>query len=141
MTYLTSFRCPRGYVEVFENPTKKEIEQVGWQTPEREIRWAADAKTRKFYIWNSYGLHEAVFEMIVGSKKYTPRLLSGIGEYKKGNFITGLWGAPAVSICPEGSLDVLINTDWTWVHKWLDITCIIDWMNKSSTRSVALTPN
>jgi hypothetical protein len=119
-----------GYVELFQNPTKSEIEEVSWQTVEREIRWAADSETRDFYVWNCYGLHDRVFEILTGSKKYNPRVLSGIGEFKKGEFTTGLWGAPVISVYPEGSLDLLRKTDWSWVHTWLDITCITDWMKK-----------
>lgn len=119
--YLTGFKKYGHIVDVYENPTKKELREIGDKT-----RFIADAKNKKVYVWSAMGaVHGDTWTKI---KKETndPRSL-----YKAGDLLTGVWEGnfarmyAADYMAPAVRKKVKEN-DWSFVSKWYDITDLVE---------------
>jgi len=62
-TYVTAKKVPDGYLQVFSNPTSTELSSI--TKDKKEIRFIADSKAKKVYVFDSYlATHENVSDLI-----------------------------------------------------------------------------
>lgn len=97
------------YVECFENPSKKEVSDIG-----NNVRWILDAKNKKAYAFNGLDcLHGDAWRQIakeIGDSRsmyHTPELLP-VETYANKTEITTLF---------KDAYDPKV--DWSWAKKYL----------------------
>ena len=130
---------PKKYVEVFVNPTNYEMEEVAKDGPRQEIRFFADGRNKKVYIFSNEEIHSTVLQGLglAGydyKTAFTPKkqLLTGVAQ--KVNNKWTMTGSDAIgsllysASSKEGTenwerdyLHMLFNTDWSWANKWIEV--------------------
>jgi urate oxidase len=107
-------------IEVFVNPSQKELRR---QATEGWIRFIADNKTKKLYIWGGLiELHDIVWRrMKIDSRKATnsSSLLSGSAK-KKGTRFT-MVDSSTLRLGKEEVISDIKNTDWSWIERYIDL--------------------
>lgn len=103
------------WVEFFVNPSKREMEDASGQGRGgvTAIRFVADDKKKKLYVWNPLFLHHSAWKEIGDRRVYSndSTILAGIAE-KQG----GRWVMTSAS-SKRGTID-----QWKWVEKWINIS-------------------
>lgn len=119
--YFGSFtpKFSRKYIEIFTNPSKKELAEAAKNSSDRAVRFAADAKKKKIYAWSSDGTHQEILDEIYGSFDYPPHVLTGIVKLKGGKWTVTPNGVPMLEL--YSNVDKLKATDWSWVERWFNI--------------------
>jgi hypothetical protein len=134
--YSSSFKNRGHYVEIFVNPSRKEMSEIG-----SDIRFIADDETRKVYIWDAekafhldiYYYSEERFSKTGKSVKIEEdeplysNLLEGIGIRKSGDYVMieshaldgfGREGFPGT----EAFLEDFLGRNWSWVDRYVRVT-------------------
>lgn len=85
--FYKGFKSGGQYVEVWENPTGREMSEAGGK--HKAIRFTADSKTKTVYVWDAMTqVHHYVWEKIGDSRHaYDPSLLNGTARYIKGEWL------------------------------------------------------
>ena len=111
------------YVEIFVNPSKKEFNDAAGKASfdhwaGRYVRFYADMKKKKVYIWNPETIHDDIWKKIGDGRSYNnSTLLSGVAQ-----LIGGKW---TMFDSDEGVKHILRDykpSDWEWVDKWIRVT-------------------
>ena len=118
------------YHEIFVNPTKKELDIVYNEEPYNEyysgIRFIADNKNKKLYVFNSNLLHGYAVEKIFKAKRITfdlnYQLITGIienNDYTVTNSDSLLFDLKRAGNDAYMYLKFLLKTDWSWIDKYI----------------------
>ena len=124
--WLTAFKKYGHTLEVFENPSKKEMR--GW---EDSFRFIADAKRQKVYMWPATGaIHGDAWvhikKMLNDARHLykSSTLVPGTCEKRKNVFIYGGMGIPR-SVAQQYDYE-----DWDFVKKYIPYDALMDEMRK-----------
>lgn len=110
------------YVEIFENPSKREFEDVAgtssWERNkygDKYVRFFIDNKRKKVYIWSPDVIHSDVAQLVFGSKYewVSPTRVAGV-SIKEG----GRWKMVA-SDSPTNIQLKWIKLDLSWAEKYI----------------------
>lgn len=124
--YLGRYTLYGKSIEVFVNPSKKELKDIITIDGKRknDIRFIADRKKKKLYAWNSIGgIHYDIWYRIGDNRRYDDvTLFSGLAEVKGGKMImyeshvlpTTLMDGYFYSTDPIGDF----IEDFKWVNKY-----------------------
>ena len=109
------------YVEIFSNPTSRDFRDASQQ---RGVRFAADMKKKKVYIWDPYVLHAEVAQGALTdySDRQFGRWIMGTAENKGGKWV--MIDQSGASVGPH--LDVNPPERWKWVDKYIQVTDYLD---------------
>ena len=104
------------YVEFFENPSKREMLEVGKVGQElggkMTIRFIADNKKKKVYVWTSAVMHNKAWKLLGGHGSYYGKgKLAGVAEYNRGN-----WEMISATSFVDKHLE-----DFRWVEKYIQV--------------------
>jgi hypothetical protein len=113
-----SFAFQGNYVEVFVNPDSREFRDAIMGSDYGEIRFLADAKKKKVYIWSAEkALHLFVAKQL-NISTYAPHILAGeASAFAPGRkpYMTGSFalGGP--------DREKILKNNWTWLEKYIDV--------------------
>ncbi len=117
------------YVEIFENPSKKELKEItdagGYDT----VRFFADNRIKKVFAWNPRLIHTQTLRHITKIKPFkspqeADNFIAGIAEQKGQNWVMTS-GADLLGLVNNNNLfsNKLINVDdWKWADKYISVT-------------------
>jgi len=121
--YLERIKTRKGSVEIFINPSRKElIESNG----KYGIRFIADNKTKKLYVWNAYDAnHFDVWKQLKGKELpyIDVDMFHGLAETKGGKVI--LKETHQVRVWVFDKQDDKIKQlykNFQWMNKYIDIS-------------------
>lgn len=119
--YLTGFKQYGHIVDVYVNPTKKELKEIGEKT-----RWIADAKSKKLYVWSAMGAVHGDTWAKLRKEMNDPRHL-----YKSDELLTGVWEGTfarmyAIDYMAPSVRKRIKDQDWSFVSKWYDISGVLE---------------
>ena len=114
--YLTGFKKYGHTVEVFENPTRSELRDVGGR-----FRFIADAKRQKMYIWSAMGAIHADAWLNIKKQLNDSRPL-----YKSSTLVPAVYENGYVHIfaakgIPRSIAQQYEYEDWNFVNKYVPI--------------------
>lgn len=120
------------FVEVFENPTKKEFRDAANSTSWDKIsgnfvRFIADLKKKKVYVWHPESIHADAWKQF-GDNRYIadPTLLAGAAKIERGK-----WKMVDSDSGVSRNITNYGIEDWEWANKWIDVTTYLeDWKVK-----------
>lgn len=138
-------------VDIFVNPGSSDFLELNKTIPSKQVRFFIDGKNKKFYVWDSNCLHGMAARAIsseiysrFNSQDINKGILSGHGKIQ-GNKIqfegsdvlrTVMDGAKIdKSRGVSGSVDLwylesIINMDWSWSSKYVDIKNLLTKIKK-----------
>ena len=124
--YLKGKQYYGNFVDILENPSSREvIDLFGKKVPEflKDIRFIADAETKKVYVWNS---ELATHNMVQGDIGYPnvndrPNIILGTGKVSGGKPTITEWDYSRY-VASKKNLDFLEKL-FTYKWGWLD-ACI-----------------
>ena len=121
----------RSNYEVFVNPTKKEIKDAIGDSD--GYRYTIDFKHKKVYVFSADAVHEDLFNMVDELPSYFmywngDRTHSFIftGAVERGN----VHYSDAILVYAGDDLRALLDQDWKWVSKYLDVKAIRNMIEK-----------
>lgn len=122
--FAEGFNHWSGYVEIFVNPSRKEMNEALKQgSTGKTVRFIADGKTKKLYVWSIDVLHALAWKEL--------GFTTG-GGYAMGNNLAGIAErhvpGPRWIMTEATSLVNKKKYDWSWA-KQIEIT---DYVNKWS---------
>jgi hypothetical protein len=115
--YLTGFKKYGHMVDVFENPSKKEMAEIGTGT----FRFILDSKRQKIYVWSAMGsVHTDAW---INIKK---QLNDSRPLYKSSTIIPGTFENNSVYIYGAKGIPRAISAqyqyeDWDFAKKWIPL--------------------
>lgn len=123
--YLIGFKKYGKIVDIYENPTKKELREIG-----KDIRWIADSKRQKVYMWPAIqSIHLDAWLQI---KK---ELNDSRPLYKSDTIMTGVTFPDGRSVMfsakaygPEARARMR-QEDWSFTSRYFDIEDIFKTFN------------
>jgi hypothetical protein len=121
-TYYKTFRISNKDVEVFINPTRKEMLELTQLSPYKAFRFFADNMPEKFYAWDAEIYHSNMYEHLkleLSASKHSEDLFYGTAKLKHGRFtIVEDWGyrIPKYRV-----------VNWAWTNKYVNIN---EFLNK-----------
>ena len=111
------------YIEVFVNPSKKEMldassqgEKLPMDRPGRNVRFMADLKKKKIYVWSPNITHHTVIKNMknIGYSDSTGTWLLGTATQLGGKF---------TMTASDSGIGVDTNsTKWAWIDKYINVT-------------------
>uniref|UniRef100_A0A6M3K3V2 Uncharacterized protein n=1 Tax=viral metagenome TaxID=1070528 RepID=A0A6M3K3V2_9ZZZZ len=120
--------------EVFINPTIKEIMGIG----SNDIRFVADNKKKKFYIWDAYkNIHVSIWDNVIGdsNREFNDKtLFTGIAKLKGGKMHMHMSDELEhdKNTTERSVIQSLFENDWDWVDKYIiDFSIYIKKMRES----------
>ena len=124
--WLTAFKKYGHTLEIFENPSKKEMREIG-----NVFRFIADAKRKKMYIWPATGAVHSDAWIHIKKQLNDSRplyksstLIPGVPEQSGWIHIYGQKGIPrAIS-------DQYGYEDWSFAKKYIDLNKLQDTLDK-----------
>lgn len=127
--YFGTMRTFSGYnsgdYDIFINPSKKEIKEAIGDSA--GYRYTIDFKNKKVYVFSANAVHADLFNVIDELPTYFmywngDRTHSFIftGAVEKGN----AHYSDALAIYAGDDLRALLEQDWKWVNKYLDVKAI-----------------
>ena len=123
------------YIEIFENPSKKELREL---THQYGVRFFADKRIKKVYAWDPRLIHTQALRYLKHKIKpfKTPaegdNLIAGIAEERGGEYHM-TQGADVLGLVNSNNLfgNILIDIDsWSWVDKYIKITPFLKRISK-----------
>jgi hypothetical protein len=143
--YKTSFRIGSNYIEIFSNPSKKELLSCG-----DEIRFTADADKKEVYVWDgNLAIHDDANKTLgYGGLWFKKPILTGIAQ-KEGSTYYAYRSdeLESINLSPPGSeefLTKLLSYDWDFVNRYINIKDLLQILSiklqdykKSGTKSWA----
>jgi len=111
----------KGDCEVFVNPTIKEIIEIN----SNEIRFVADNKKKKFYIWDAnLEIHVGIWDNVIGdsNREFNDKtLFTGITKVKDGKLHIKRSDELEYSkkTVERSVIQSLFENDWDWVDKYI----------------------
>ena len=114
--WITAFKKYGHVVEVFENPTPKEIREF-----KKAFRFILDSKNKKVYIWDAMGaVHSDGWKHIKNDIGDTRML------YQTGDLLPGTLENKSINIYGSKGIHpkfrkLMRETDWSFASNWLDI--------------------
>lgn len=112
--YYERVKTDNGSVEVFVNPSSKELYEIG-----NAVRFIADANKKEIYVWYFNFLHQEVQSKLRLPKAGRPGIIWG--EAEKENRIYRMTHSYEVSM-KKVSAETLLKWDWTWADRHIEIT-------------------
>ena len=111
-----------GTVEIFENPSRKEMREA---MDKFGLRFIADSKNKKVYVWKSSEmLHSHAWTEIKKETGDTRKL------YKTPELLTGQFKTKAISdssgFLHQDTRNEMKSLDWSWTNRWFDLTEVIN---------------
>jgi len=122
-------------VAVFVNPNSRDVaklikmmkQSLRWPY---EIRFAADLRNQKVYVWDAYEkIHVDFYKEIIGHIDYeeeSTQWISGSGEISNGKIFaidSDLWADTLLDEVVLPTLETFIETDkYNWIDKYMDTT-------------------
>lgn len=124
-------------VDVFENPTSSDLKELSKQAKDfqlnlTEVRYIADARKQKVFVFNSELAIHADIRMILGysTEHYkTPHLLNGEARFQRGKLSAlsqrdliskSFWYfSNHPSQVDKFYLEESLNYDWSWLEKYV----------------------
>lgn len=100
-------------VEVFVNPTKKEIDEV---SDKDAARFIANPKTKRIYIFTPDVIHYSVAKRVRSGTENPLKTLWGVA-HKKNNQWTMLTSDTARA--KKSIIEYLVKFDWGWSEKYI----------------------
>ena len=133
--YSFGFKHVGKYIEVFSNPSQKEIKEIG-----KSLRFFADNKSRKIYAFNGYNLihgqaWEYFPEKVKKGRGFIDTSLLPIAKESKYVFIDTLYVGDEENRHVKGVLD----QDWKWVDKYVKVSPILNRLRKEMERNETTT--
>lgn len=116
--FVTAQKLRAGYFEVYENPTTKELETV---TEDGHIRFIADSKTKKVYVFPVSFLHAMAFDALglPSDMEERSRFVTGIAAQEGSSREWHVVATFSVSMAVKfGEYDVL-KKDWAWTKQYV----------------------
>lgn len=138
--YVNAQKTPNGYVQVFSNPSQSELKSIVQNSKSSSsskcmIRFIADARDRKVYIWDAYLAVHDDGRKIIGfptSIMQTPYLVNGLAWITNGKMIGPSWVSTETVIKDSGSksnpkermkcltyLDQVFSYNWDWLDNYI----------------------
>jgi hypothetical protein len=137
--YFSSKKVPGGYLEIFENPTQSEVKEITKKHQEKrgigEVRFTADAKLKKVYVWDSWVATHQEARNVIGIKdppEDTPYLLNGTAYVEDNNkpkmmtwddFNFNINAVPFKNTKPGNVAYEFLNSvfsyKWDWLEKYV----------------------
>jgi hypothetical protein len=126
--YLTAIKDYGSIVEIFVNPTKKEMrDDVG-----DIFRFIADAKNKKVFMFSQHTLHSRAWANAISKETndnrrlyFDPDLFAGVVE---GNKVYN-WGVQDKMFTREVLEEWMTHPDmFDWAKKWVNIS---EWMKRN----------
>jgi hypothetical protein len=123
--FLTAYQGPWGdeYFEIFVNPTKREMKDI--QDKHRNIRFIADSKKRKVYVFSTNSLHRRTWDEHIAPetgdsrKMYSDETL--FGGAMEGNTLVN-YGVQDGLYPKDVLAEWVLHPDvWKFAQKWFDI--------------------
>jgi len=110
-------------IEIFENPSKKEIVDASVTAfgVSRYVRFIADPKTKKMYVWSANLIHADVVPQIY-NKSYSSiifNVLPGIAKHEGGRWV--VTSADETTVTPD-RYNWVFQHDWKWADRYIDIS-------------------
>lgn len=117
--YLTGFKKYGHMVDVFENPTKKEMKEI--EGGSGSFRFIADAKRQKIYVWSAMGAVHTDAWLNIKKALNDSRPL-----YKSATIIPGTFENNSVYIYGAKGIPRAISQqyqyeDWDFTKKWIPL--------------------
>ena len=111
------------YIEIFEDPDRRELEELGRTSTHGEIRFAADSKTKKLYVWDAdLAVHPAVLEQLGFSRdewRRGHRFLLGTASKRGGQWV--FFESDRLNTWSE-LIPGTFKHDWGWVNRSINVT-------------------
>jgi hypothetical protein len=138
--WIHSYKDQRGgikagqeiFVEVFVNPTKGEFKDAAGSTTWDRIRgqfvrFFADMKKKKVYIWHPESIHSAAWKQIGDGRSVADEtILAGAAKLERGK-----WRMADSDSGVSRNLYKYRPEDWEWANKWIDVTSYLEeWQEK-----------
>ena len=125
--YVNSVQTYGESLEIFKNPSKREIRDVLDQS-RHGYRFLINFKTKSFYIFSANTYHQVVFDEIWKEEKlpnWTSFWIGGKGNDYVFSGHQDSGGRPDTDFFmqrrTEEDMTALIDQDWSWLTKWIDI--------------------
>jgi hypothetical protein len=137
--YLKGIKGPKGYMEIFVNPTRKELNDIistkfdsGTVNPypAKMVRYSAVSETETLYAWHvDLGFHHQIRHSLrlegkpVGSW-WIRGVFDGVAEKRGGKFVEvgdSDFLVETLYSFPE-ELVRMLSYDWRWVDNYIDLT-------------------
>lgn len=116
-TYYKTIRIHNKDVEVFVDPSRKEMLELINQNLFKEFRFIADDVTKKVYIWDAETLHDAMYQELKselrGKTLRDRSLLKGIAGLEDGKIAVTHIFAPYKK--PP------VTQNWEWLNHYFNI--------------------
>ncbi len=113
-----SFRHRGGTIEVFVNPTKKElggiVREKALNRYSRMIRWAANNETKKVYAWRGVVNHDTTLKIIGATKD--------VGSFESPHWLTGAIlddRFESDKLSSNVTANRLLKQNWKWAEEYL----------------------
>jgi hypothetical protein len=128
--YLTLLRQGDTGYTIFVNPDRSELRELG-----DDVRFIADAKKKKVYVWNAEILHDEIAEFLhLGVAD--PKKFWGVATRRGQKYIVNksdtLVYLSYIHITPRFSSSVtsghlleFLSQEWTWLDRYIEATPFI----------------
>jgi hypothetical protein len=126
--YVTGKKFFGYYAELFVNPSQSEISKIIKASKEytdiRELRFIADARLRKVYIWNSYlVLHSSIKRELGYPSDNCSYLFEGTASIKSGKPVVIGWDyyydMDFMKVPKMNMFIDLLNYKWNWLDNYI----------------------
>jgi len=134
-SYLTSFRNKGVAVEVYINPTEKELRKLGY-----DIRFTAISDTKEIYCWSAHGEFHKRTKALLNIKcpgqevagHWCKNMLEGVAEKQGTRYVMtrsecfdrlfSAFKSDAGELNDEReALQKILITDWRWVEQYIEV--------------------
>jgi len=114
-------------LEIFENPSKKEfLDAAAIGIVEKYVRFIADPKRKKVYIWSANAIHADMVPEIY-NKSYANvifKVLPGTAKQQGGRWV--IIATDEVEVTPD-RYNWIMQHDWSWADRYIEVT---PWIKK-----------
>ena len=137
------------YTGLFVNPTSTDFKDLFKNVKSSSVRFIADNNNKKVYVWDSYlAIHSRILDELSLYSRYTRRndsdlFISGVGQLIGGKVVmfnsdvleadirSVLNGSPSEKREMKNFLKLLIETNWSWLNKYVDCSKYFDKIRRS----------
>jgi len=114
-------------LEIFENPSKKEfLDAAAIGIVEKYVRFIADPKRKKVYVWSANAIHADMVPEIY-NKSYANvifKVLPGTAKQQGGRWV--IIATDEVEVTPD-RYNWIMQHDWSWADRYIEVT---PWIKK-----------
>lgn len=129
--YNSSFKLGSKYIEIFENPSFSELQEVG-----EEVRFIADPGKKIVYAWNPDALHDDACPRLGYGRAWERKvLLPGIAQRLGSEYVAHTSESlEFLNTRHEENkkfAQTILGTDWSWVNRYISISDLLSLLKRT----------